>query len=844
MIPSSIQIKNFLSYGSPPQTISFEPYHLIYLCGKNGHGKSALLDAMTWALWGHARKVHTSSKPDQGLMRIGSQHMAVVFDWIVHNQRYRVRREVILQPSKATVNLDFGIVTELGAFKPLTDKTIRATQERINATIGLDYDGFIASAFIRQGNSHEFSRRAPQERKELLAQILGIGTYETIRKKALAELRELENQRERHTTQEALYADAPNQLLTIRTRINECETTRAAHLSKISDLTTTRDRLSQEHRALVTERAELGAQIRVHELQAARLEQEIELLKSLLAKRKSVTSTQSAHHALTAEYAAARAREESIRNSYTHAHTIREQLLIYEQGYLTKRSALKELYLAEHNALLLKKEIIVARRKKLTEEYAHHQATEIPEITEAAVGACKKKYERAQRSYDWCRAEQALYAARSAVAITPETTNCPTCTQSIDSVQAACLSILHTRITQRAERLARVIRAFELRMSETEKAYLHAQSQYTLYRAWHTDTTRLHETAQAVAHEEQAIEQEITALKERCTARAREQEAIYTAQITAHKETIAQAPDSAALIAAEAARRALEERLITISTQGAPHERARVRQEIFKSIAQIRLHKNAQKRAFELSALLIEKDAVHTVTEKTLQNLTNEISATEVALRDGERELGSLYALNEKALAEEQLLQKARIEREALDDTIATYRAAILVLSKDGIPALLIEEALPELENAANDLLARLTDNQSHLRFESIRDLKNGGTRETLDIIISDALGTRPYEMFSGGEAFRIDFALRVALSQLLARRAGTTLQTLIIDEGFGSQDEEGLSRIMDALYRVQDQFAKIIIVSHLPAMKDQFPVHFSVIKRPTGSFVQVVEQA
>ncbi len=90
----------------------------------------------------------------------------------------------------------------------------------------------------------------------------------------------------------------------------------------------------------------------------------------------------------------------------------------------------------------------------------------------------------------------------------------------------------------------------------------------------------------------------------------------------------------------------------------------------------------------------------------------------------------------------------------------------------------------------------------------------------------------------------RIDFALRVALSQLLARRAGTTLQTLIIDEGFGSQDEEGLSRVMDAIYRVQDQFAKIIIVSHLPAMKDQFPVHFSVIKRPTGSFVQVVEQA
>ena len=50
---------------------------------------------------------------------------------------------------------------------------------------------------------------------------------------------------------------------------------------------------------------------------------------------------------------------------------------------------------------------------------------------------------------------------------------------------------------------------------------------------------------------------------------------------------------------------------------------------------------------------------------------------------------------------------------------------------------------------------------------------------------------------FSGGEAFRVDFALRIAISSLLARRAGTSLQTLIVDEGFGSQDAEGLQLIM-----------------------------------------------
>jgi exonuclease SbcC len=70
---------------------------------------------------------------------------------------------------------------------------------------------------------------------------------------------------------------------------------------------------------------------------------------------------------------------------------------------------------------------------------------------------------------------------------------------------------------------------------------------------------------------------------------------------------------------------------------------------------------------------------------------------------------------------------------------------------------------------------------------------KKGEIAETLNIKIFEGHGTRDYEMFSGGEAFRIDFAIRIALSRLLARRAGAPLPTLIIDEGFGTQDTDGI---------------------------------------------------
>ena len=206
-------------------------------------------------------------------------------------------------------------------------------------------------------------------------------------------------------------------------------------------------------------------------------------------------------------------------------------------------------------------------------------------------------------------------------------------------------------------------------------------------------------------------------------------------------------------------------------------------------------------------------------------------------------EKGSLENQKNKCLLLEKEYAQQQETIKVLDTYIHDYQTIAVASGKDGIQALLIEEAIPEIEQEANQLLAKLTNNTAQIFIESLRDLKSGGTKETLDIKISDNIGIRPYEMFSGGEAFRIDFALRIAISKLLARRAGTSLQTLIIDEGFGSQDEEGLGSIMDALYTIQEDFSKIIIVSHLSTMKDQFPVHFLVDKGPNGSTVHILEQ-
>src|SRR6202035_3891004 len=106
MIPLKLHLKNFLSYGSPTQTVDFTPYHLICLSGQNGHGKSALLDALTWAIWGQARKGLGSTKADEGLIRLGQTNMVVTLDFMCNKQTYRVRREFTYDRGKGVAQLD------------------------------------------------------------------------------------------------------------------------------------------------------------------------------------------------------------------------------------------------------------------------------------------------------------------------------------------------------------------------------------------------------------------------------------------------------------------------------------------------------------------------------------------------------------------------------------------------------------------------------------------------------------------------------------------------------------------------------------------------------------------
>jgi exonuclease SbcC len=184
-------------------------------------------------------------------------------------------------------------------------------------------------------------------------------------------------------------------------------------------------------------------------------------------------------------------------------------------------------------------------------------------------------------------------------------------------------------------------------------------------------------------------------------------------------------------------------------------------------------------------------------------------------------------------------------KRTAATLQIGRYKQLERAFSKEGVPALLIEQALPDIVDNANKILEGLSAGTMSVSFDTQRDYKDKTRKdqmETLDILISDSSGRRrEYELFSGGEAFRINFAIRLALSRVLAQRAGARLQTLVIDEGFGSQDADGRQRLIEAINLVRPDFAKVLVITHLEELKDAFPVRIEVEKTPEGSQVRVI---
>ena len=855
MIPVKLKIRNFMCYRGDMPLFSFVGIHTACISGDNGNGKSALIDAITWALWGCAR-----ARSDDDLIHTGETEMNVEFDFAVGGQLYRIIRKRAKpkgRSSSGQSSLDVLIASDSG-FKVISGDRITETQQKLIALLHMDYDTFINSAYLKQGHADEFTRQPPAKRKEVLTNILGLAFYDQLEERAKeltraqqAEKLQLETAIGDISQELAQKPDLEAELLKTRGELTHLE-----NIAKEQQLRL--DHLRWKKQSLENKR-----------LQLAQLEEHISTTKRELERRKEEIRQ---HGSRIKEYGELIARRSAIEEGYHQLLGVRKlndelnQKLV-QLLKLNERKSQLEQAIQKAQAELITEHTVV--KNKLTELEAISQGLpqlkdelrklqpQQRQVTQLEEEVGKKRQASQQlgtKVYELTSNQSRLkqeikeIAEKLSLLSTQGDASCPLCETQLGKEGQGLILTKYAADRQK--------RVESLRPNETELVRKKSELQ-----AVENEVLRL----EAVLNQDKASLQSKVSLLSKGLAGAEEASSRLHEERGKLAEIECKLASNDFATAEHAALGELENEPTNLNYNSNQHEEVRGRLKTLEDYEQPkqRLAEADRLIVWEREAITKAKEAAKELrhrletNNRKWQDLTanlNSLPQLDNALRQAEDEhqalagkqrqaqetVGSVKGKLEHLSKQEARKQEKRGKLAKTTKEEKLYKDLAQAFGKKGIQAMLIEMALPEIETEANRLLGRMTDNRMHLKIEAQRTSKKGDLLETLDINIADELGTRNYEMFSGGEAFRIDFAIRIALSKLLARRAGAPLPTLIIDEGFGTQDSYGIDKLKEAINSIYDDFDKILVITHIEELKDAFPVRINVVKTAQGSTLEV----
>jgi DNA repair protein SbcC/Rad50 len=158
------------------------------------------------------------------------------------------------------------------------------------------------------------------------------------------------------------------------------------------------------------------------------------------------------------------------------------------------------------------------------------------------------------------------------------------------------------------------------------------------------------------------------------------------------------------------------------------------------------------------------------------------------------------------------------------------------------LSAYVLAYRLSQVVAAANERLSRMSDQRYSLEHTGRRGA--GETRGGLSLLVRDDWSgeSRDPATLSGGETFVVSLALALGLADVITQETGgADLDTLFVDEGFGSLDADTLDDVLDTLDSLRDGGRVVGVVSHVAEMRDRIPTQLVVTKTRTGSGVSVV---
>jgi DNA repair protein SbcC/Rad50 len=817
MRPLELTVEGFRSYREKT-TFDWRGRRLVGIVGPIGSGKSSIIDAISFGLFGKTPAVERDTK-SLIHQRCDQCHVELVFE--VEGQVWRAQRAL---RSKGAAGHKLELLTEDGADPEVREIVTgeRATNERIESLLGMDFRAFCRSVLLAQNRFSEFLKATAGDRDKVLKGVFDLDVLDEAQRVAKSHLDRVEAELE-------ALGDERRRIDEARGRLEEARTNAATAASRLRDLEDAApevERLTKEREAAVAD---------AH----ACAEQVLALLE--------VTASLPHPDDVETAAAAADAEEELVASARTALEAAEQALtrLLTELGDVATRLGDRERF-RSFDRLVQQQEqesraLEVARTELDRSERASatavaQVATRRGDLDVAVAGlqgaavaedAATLNLELARGAHADAQHAEMAHELRGAL-IAGE--SCPVCDQPVGSIPKA----------RAAPKVTAAVRAREKAEAALEKAR-HAKEQASQTRA--STATALEEAAKRAEDSEAMHEQMATHLRDAEAAIATTNGQLVEWLGEGDARTLLEARE-AELAAAE---RAVEDARVAVDASRVTLERTR--ETAVGSVQQLSSFANRLSGAWG----------------RLGEN--HDVAADPEALRGAFVALGEAVLTRHADAEERRASASARVE----EATTATGEllAAVGLLPDDDFRTELTEAGVRhgaaatevatleaeigranELEGrivqteARRDLARRLAEDLKPARFlaflleeerielaelgsEHFEQLTDGGYRfaddGSFDVQDLNAAGTvRKADSLSGGETFLASLALALALAEMVAR-AGGRLDSFFLDEGFGSLDPEHLDRAMDGIGALVSENDRrlVVLVSHVAEMRE-----------------------
>lgn len=784
MRPLNLRMEGFTAFRDRTE-IDFSKLDLFAITGPTGAGKSSIIDAICFALYGRVPRVNNEVK---SCISQGRERMQVTFEFTADQRQYRVIRETKLKPGAAATVI---YVHRDGDWAPVASGA-RDVNQAVERIVGLDFEGFTRSVLLPQGQFQEFLAGSPDRRRDVLQRLLRLEIYERVRQRAANEASSKRAQAEgiERQLREDLANATPE---TLRARERDLE---------------------EAERRVERLAAEIGS-----------LEKGQALLVDLNAARKALTDATDQREGADRELEAASRTVDEAGSQLEDLRKEHEDI----KAALAANTYDDQLLAALTGALNLVLQLQETEKRRLEKENGlKHGAKEVDRLKAAAEAATARKEaaaaarERAKAEYE--EAQRHDLAAAIQAGLKPGD-DCPVC--------GAKVGKLPPRKASAIEEARHALSQAENEEKAAAKAVQDAAS------------------AQAAAVERLAgLERELQGLDEQVK------------DLSARLKASAPKGLPASF---EALQKALDE------------QKAQRSRRVHLAADEQRLSASIGKTEAEFAAANARLDTL----KARLETTQRAVEAAQVAVAEAERRalaaaeaagwsemLATLRAGGNPLPALEAALAAARAEHTRAATEEGRLRAEVRQIESDIARADQLRKEVTTVKaqyDVASDLAQMLRADrfQAYLQAEALRALAEAGSRRLLDLSegryeLSVAEGGQDFEVvdrwnaderrsvrtLSGGETFLASLALALALADSmpgLAPDRRVTLESIFLDEGFGTLDPEALMLARQALEGLSLGERFVCVVTHLAEFAEALPARITVRKSPSGSTVQIV---